>query len=60
MHPVLFLLRAVAHGQGKKQHKSIFRAWASWCTYWDLWNISDLILEDPGSGRTHRHSEGSR
>lgn len=60
MHSVLFLLRAVACGQGKKEHKSAFWAWAPWCTYWALWNTSSLILEDPGSGRTYRRSEGSR
>ena len=56
MHSVLFLLRAVARGQGKKEHKSTFQAWAPGCTYWAFWNTSNLILEDPGSGRTYRHS----
>lgn len=56
---MLFLLRAVARRQGKKEHKSTFQAWAPGCTYWALWNTSNLILEDPGSGRTYRHSEGN-
>lgn len=51
---------SLACGQGEKQHRRPFRAGTSWCTYWDLWDTSNLILEDPGSSRTHRHSEGSR